>query len=437
MRVLTEFKNFLRISPGDDVAPAVARHFKHNFIVNVLDVTAWLLGDSFVSVSTIMPVFMSTLTDSPLLIGLVPAIMSAGWFLPQLFMAGLVERLPRKLPFAKVLAINERLPYFFLPLLALWLPRAAPDAAIWVFVTLLVWRGLAAGLVALPWQEVIASVIPISHRGRFFGTSHFIGQISGMLGSAIATLIFSKMIYPYNYAVCFFIGMLAMWLSYLFFTMNIEPENSDETEARIKSIAQVKSNLVDFKGFGRIIKEDSNFRFYLISRSLSFMGNMASGFIAVYGIKHFGLADEQVAIFTGLLFLSGIVGYALWGVLGDRVGPKRILLVSGLVWMAALVVALMAQLIWVYYAVFLLLGLAQAGTILGDMVLVMELGDEARRPTYLGLARTLPGVFLLAAPLIGGGLVSISGYPLMFSVSLFFSATGLVLLLKVKDRKRV
>jgi hypothetical protein len=51
-------------------------------------------------------------------------------------------------------------------------------------------------------------------------------------------------------------------------------------------------------------------------------------------------------------------------------------------------------------------------------MLVMELGDEKLRPTYLGMARPLP-VFLLLAPVIGlaGCRLQLCG---MFAVSLGF-----------------
>ena len=87
--MLRNLKNFLRILPEDNVHPEVARHFKHNVYVNTMDMTLFIFGDSFISVNTILPVFAATLTDSPLVIGLIPAIINAGWFLPQRFMAGL------------------------------------------------------------------------------------------------------------------------------------------------------------------------------------------------------------------------------------------------------------------------------------------------------------------------------------------------------------
>jgi MFS family permease len=82
------------------------------------------------------------------------------------------------------------------------------------------------------------------------------------------------------------------------------------------------------------------------------------------------------------------------------------------------------------------MGLSSSGSIMGDLMLVMELGDDARRPTYLGLARTLPGIFLLIAPMLAGVIVKTSGYLVMFIVTLVFMGLGLAFLLPVKDRKR-
>jgi len=332
-------------------------------------------------------------------------------------------------------------PYFIFPLLAISIVKLPTDIVLWILIILLAWKGFAAGFVALPWQEVIAKVIPLSHRSRFFGASRLAGQILGVVGSAISALIFRTVGYPYNYAISFAIALIAMWLAFYFFTLTREPVidvrlEEPESEA-LENVKIPKASLLDIKTFKKILTLDKNFRYYLVSRSFAFMGNMATGFLAVYAVKRFDLADEQAAIFTGLLFLSGIFGYAIWGVLGDKIGPKRILIISWLIWMAALVVAIFASVAWVYYGVFLLLGLSSAGGILGDIILVMELGNEDQRPAYLGLARTLPGIFLLIAPLLAGGVISLSNsYPLMFAISLGFSGLGIIFLLRVKDRIR-
>lgn len=182
-----------------------------------------MLGESFVSVYTILPVFASTLTDSAIVIGLVPALLNAGWFIPQILMAGYVKRLPQKMPFAKIMGFVERLPYIFLSLTAFLLPWISREAAVILFLFVMAWRGFAGGMVALPWQEVIASVIPSPVRSRFFGFSRTLGRILSVLGSAVTTVILALVSYPNNYGISFVIGGVFIWASLLFFIQTKEP----------------------------------------------------------------------------------------------------------------------------------------------------------------------------------------------------------------------
>ena len=95
MNTLTKlFDRLLRINPQDEVPEEVAENFKHNVLVNTGDLSFFFFADSFWSINTILPVFAASLTDSPFLIGFIPAIVNAGWFIPQLFLSGKISKLP-------------------------------------------------------------------------------------------------------------------------------------------------------------------------------------------------------------------------------------------------------------------------------------------------------------------------------------------------------
>lgn len=435
MRLSQSLKHFLRLPTDLPIDNEVRQNFKRNFIYNSMDGIFWLFGESFVSVSTILPVFASTLTDSPVLIGLVPALINAGWFLPQLLMAGHVQRLARKMPFARAMAIVERLPYLVLPLTAYLLHWISVELALVVFMLVTAWRGVASGMVALPWQEVIASVIPSPVRSRFFGISRTIGRIMGVLGSIISGIVLALLTYPNNYALSFLIGAVFIWISYFFFAKTIEPMAGKKDE--IHNHYRQKGLLKDFQEYKLTLRGDLNFVKYLISRTFFQMSSMAFAFLAVYGIQQYRLADEQAAIFTGILFFSGTIGFLFYGWLGDRLGPRTVLLISDGMQAIVLILTILNLGVWSIYLVFLIIGFAQSGYIIGELIIVMELGPDDKRPTYIGLARTLPGFIILIAPLIGGLLVGQLGYRLMFSTALIFSLSGTLLLLGVKDRNRV
>lgn len=447
-------KSFLEaqfsIRPEDNVHPAVAKNFRHNAIINTLDISFFFMADSFWSINTIMPVFAATMTDSPFIIGLIPAIVNAGWFLPQMFLAKRISNMPQIVPYARKMAVLERIPYLLLVVLALLLPLIGNQMGLAVLIILMIWRGLSGGMAGLPWQEMMARVIPLTHRARFFGFSRMVGQGFGVAGAAILGLILAWLKYPYNYAMGFGLAVIIQWISYAFYRQNrdpeIDPEDSllagqaaeeqilPQPEPETKAKSGSKSNVL--ANAGEILRKDGNFRLYILARALSFIGNMGTAFIAVYAIRAFSLNDEQAAIFTALIFASGIVGYALWGAIGDRIGPKKIVALSFVAWALALAIAILTKTIWIYYLVFVFFGIYSAGIGVGDSMLIMELSDEKLRPTYLGMARTLTGAFFLVAPVLAGWLVNSYGYITMFVVALVFTVLSTVLMLRVHDFPR-
>ena len=429
--------NLFRIRPEDNVPVSVAQHFRHNAIINTLDISFFFMADSFWNINTIMPVFAATLTDNPFIIGLMPAIVNAGWFLPQMFLATRITHNSKILPLSVRLGVFERIPYLLFPFLALAIPFIGNSTALILLILLMTWRGVAGGMSALPWQEVMARVIPLSHRARFFGFSRVFGQGAGILGSVLSGVILATLSYPRNYALGFGIAVIIQWLSFASYIQNREPE-PEQTDLPSSNPApsESKKPAIDFSMFGRILKKDANFRLYLVARSISFIGNMATAFIAVYAIKAFHLPDEQAAIFTGVILASGVLGYAFWGAVGDRIGPKKIMVLSFSCWFAALIVAIISKNIWLYYLVFALFGLYQSGVGVGDSMLIMELGEESLRPTYLGMGRTLTGSFLLLAPVLAGSLVARFDYNIMFVVSAFFVSIATLLMTRVKDVPR-
>lgn len=216
--------NIFRIRPEDKVPASVAKNFRHNAIINTLDISFFFMSDSFWNINTIMPVFAATLTDNPFIIGLMPAIVNAGWFLPQMFLASRVTHTRKILPLSIRLGVAERIPYVFFPFLALAIPNIGKSTALILLILLTTWRGIAGGMSALPWQEVMARVIPISHRGRFFGFSRVFGQGAGILGSVITGLILANLSYPRNYALGFAVAVIIQWLSFVSYIQNREPE---------------------------------------------------------------------------------------------------------------------------------------------------------------------------------------------------------------------
>jgi hypothetical protein len=150
----------------------VRRHARWNFNVNLIDIAFITLGISLVSRETVMPVLVSSLTDSKILLGLIPAIYGMGIYLPQLFMANFTERLRYKKPFVAYFGgVGERLPYL-LAGIAVWLwAETQPILALAALLLCLGVTAFAAGASMPAWFDLIAKVIPVQRRGPGWGTA--------------------------------------------------------------------------------------------------------------------------------------------------------------------------------------------------------------------------------------------------------------------------
>jgi MFS family permease len=150
-------------------------HYAWNYTVNLLDGVFFWFGLSFVSSTTILPLFVSKLSDSPVPIALLAVLAQSSWFLPQLFAAGITERIPRMKPVVINLGFfTERFPMWLLPVAAL-LSLRNPLLALVIFFIAYAWHGFGAGLIAPAWSSMLARCFPVERRGRFFGVTSFIG----------------------------------------------------------------------------------------------------------------------------------------------------------------------------------------------------------------------------------------------------------------------
>ena len=396
---------------------------RRNVIVNVLDAGMWLFGISFMSTTTILPVFVRHLTDSPLLIGLIPAILDMGWFLPQLVIAPYVQG-RRQYGIVLVLGLIERIPFIVFPLL-LWLWPALASASLLsllVFFGLLVLRAFGSGIVAAPWQEFIARIIPLPIRGRFFSAQQLVGNVLALGGAALAAVVLERYPYPTNFTICFGIGAASLMVSWGFLALSREPAVEDAPAAHNRF------NRAYITRLREILQTDHNFRAFLLSRACAYMGTMALGFLAVAAITRFNLSDAQAAIFTTLMIVGGTLGNVCWGPLADRIGYKLVLWIGTVLWMLALLLAVVGTVVEVTYVVFVLVGMSSAASIVADLGIVMEFGTAEERPTYVGLARTITAPFLAIAPLLGGLIAQFTSYRMLMLAALPFAALSLYLL---------
>lgn len=403
--------------------------YRYNFIVNLLDGGFFGSALGFASFITVIPLFVNTMTDSAILIGLIPAIHSVGWQLPQLFTANRVSRLQRFKPMVLLVTINERLPFFGLGLVAWFLPTLGPKLGLWITFALLIWQGMGGGFTATAWQSMIAKIIPEARHGTFFGAQSAVANLFASGAGVVAGLLLEKLELPYNYALCFFIAALSMGISYFFISQTREelltPEKKDSPTSSF------------YRNLVAILKRDRRFRWFLVVRSLSQLSVIAFSFYTVYAVRTLGMTEAIAGLMMGVYTVGQIVANPIMGWIGDNWNHPAVMVIGA---MAATVSALVAwaapHLSWFYLA-FILAGIANVAIWTIGLAMTLKFGSISERPVYIGLANTLVAPFTILAPLLGGWLADYAGFEYTFILSAVFGViTAIVLVLTLREPLR-
>jgi MFS family permease len=408
------------VSAGEaETAAEVEQHYRWNLAMNLLDGGLFWFGLSFLSAATIMPLFVRKLTDSTLAVGLVAVVSSGAWFLPQLFAAHWIERLPRMLPVViRAGFFLERLPIWLFVPVAL-LAGSWPAAALLSFFFVYLWRGLGGGLVGPAWQDLIARCFPVNRRGRFLGTASFIGAGAAVAGAALSAWLLERVPFPQNFATIFAIAAVAITVAWVFLSRTREPAQppSRRPVQRERFLARLP----------RVLRSDRNFRRFLSARWLVALGGMGSGFLTVAAVDHWQVSDATVGLFTTALWLGEMLGYLCFGLLADRFGNKLSLELGTAALVTAFVLAWLAPGPGWFYAVFALLGIHLSALLSSGILVTLEFSAAEQRPTYVGIANTSIGLVNVAAPLAGTWLATV-GYGPLFAASAAASLAALAAL---------
>ncbi len=177
-----------------------------------------------------------------------------------------------------------------------------------------------------------------------------------------------------------------------------------------------------------VLRKDRNFRMYLLSQIIFSLSGMATGFLVVYTVKTWNLPDAQASGFTIALQIGLALANLFFGFLSDRKGHKLSLEICMLLSVLSLGLAIVAPSPLWFFPIFFLRGAVNAGTFISGTSIVYEFTDAENRPTYIGLANTIPGVAGTIAPLIGGWLAGAISYQAMFILSAIIGAISWALL---------
>ena len=282
---------------------------------------------------------------------------------------------------------------------------------------MLIWTAYAfiSGIVAVPYNDIVARSVPSKLRSRLLATRFFGGGVLALGVIAIADRLVGAYAFPLSYAAIIAMASILMFISSGIFTALGEPETTIEKPEKPGFFQYLKD------GVG-VFKTDQIFRKFVFAQWCGGAVLMAMPFYIVQADSS-GINLENVALLLAAQTTGALVSNPLWGWWGDKFGKVSLLkgIAIGRVVPPAIVLTLALfgasfsqNMFSLYIGIFFVLGALANGLTIAVIGFLMEISPDHLRPSYSGYfnAITAPA-FLL--PLFAGIIATLFGLNIVFA----------------------
>lgn len=404
-----------------------------NFNAISFDAIFFNTASAFLDPGTVIPSFVSMLTDSPILIGLTTTIRNCGWFLPQLLVAHRVQALPYKKPVVLWAGGSLRLSAGIMAFSTLLAARNS-NMALLLFYLFFVILSFSDGITGVPWIDIFAKSIPPERRGRYYALTQFLGgSLAFGAGLIIKKILDSEhLVFPNNYFIIFMLGFILAVMSFISFTR--VKERMSETQPVQECLGEFLSRIP------QLFKQDVTLRKLVLINTLVRFFFLPLPFYVIFAVEKLGLSGDMVGYFVSSQMLGYVLAGIVFGRINDYSGSRAVILITASATMLQPVLALVSQFlhmkgypfIFLYTAIFALIGATYSGVWVGIFNYLLKIAPEENRPLYIGLLNTVtaPTTFL---PIIGGLVINKFNYTFLFAATFAAVLTGCLMSFTIKE----
>ncbi len=410
--------------------------YRHNFFYGVFEIVFFVIAITFVDPSTILPLFATLIYGSPIFIGIIATLFNGGTLFPQVFFYRYVEKKEKKKALFIKLALFRSGTWAIMGLFLLLFPS---NYLLLRYILLLVVSAFALliSVEDIVWADLIGKIVDPKKRGSFIGIGSFLGGIFAIgVGLFVKWILSNKspLGFPFNFSLIFFLTSFFFFLSvFSFWFVKVADDRISEKEQVFSPFNEVL----------HLLKTNLNFSRYILVNFISNAFLMSLPFFLLYGMKVFSLPGKEVGLFMVSQNIGRAVFTYFFGLMGDKMGHKSVLVVSNLLALFILGVVLFAHKIsmwfsikYLFYVVFLLSGAVLSGKFVGSVNYLLAIAPKGKVPAFRGISNSLISISLLFFPSAGGFILKYLSYEFLFVLTIFFLfiSTSLSFTLK-KDRE--
>ncbi|MCK4655282.1 MAG: MFS transporter [Candidatus Cloacimonetes bacterium] len=271
----------------------------------------------------------------------------------------------------------------------------------------------------------------IVHRkdiGKVSGWGWSVGYIGGLIALLlILPLVHNKWIRLVFPAVAFFFGFFAIPT---FLLLKEIKKPSKRTNYFKTAFGRIRTSIRNIRHFKELVK-------YIISYLVYNDGIIiVISFAAIYGATRFGMNEKQLITYFIIANLTSMIGAFVFGYILDKIGAKRTISITLLIWIGVVVWAFLCNNVNEFYLVGMLAGIAIGSSQSSSRSMLVLLTPQDKMAEFFGFYSVTGRLASIMGPLIYGEISRITGNQrwAILSIVLFF-IVGAVLLQTVNETK--
>ena len=358
------------------------------------------LGDLLCNPKTVLTWLMGVVGAPPGLTSLLVPIRESGSMLPQLFISGLVKRVPRRKWVFAAGGVGQAVSVIAMGASALLFEGAVAG---WAIVVSLVVFSLARCLSSIASKEVLGKTISKGRRGRISGVA---GSVSGLIGLSGALLVLLGVNQEVGKATYgwFLVGGACFYFIAAFVMTLVREEQSEELDSDLSGDLRERLGLV---------WTDQVLRKFVVVRTLLLGSALASPYLVVLSQQQ-GFDLRSLAGFVLAGGLASALSSILWGRLSDRSSRMAMMagaMIAGGIGLAGVLIVkgagALADQLWIWPLLFFLMNVGYSGVRIGRKTYVVDISGDENRIDYVSASNTLIALMLLALGGVGSAIQSL------------------------------
>lgn len=376
--------------------PPDSRYVGRNFICHCLEGGLYMGGTAFLAPESVMPAMVKTLGGASAIIAMMPVVLPAAFAVAGLFVAPIIERLPRFKPWVVSFGLLQRLPYLATGLILLWAEHI-DDALLPIVVLTPAVSGLIGGIGMVAWMEMVTRMIPARARAASWAIRYIIQAIIGVAAGSVIHFVLTHHPGREGYAWLHLstFGLLFLsWFSQLFMKEPLDDQarTVPPDQHYFRYLASLPSLLTAQPHLIKLI----------IARFTGMGYLMVVSFLTIHALHVTGRPEADEGRFVTMQAVGTVLGSLLGGWVGYKSGGKVLLQSSRIVCLVLCALVATTTSFSGFVLAYFALGFGLFLDRVGDLTLAAELCPIERRTTLqalLGFANVF--AFLLATFISG------------------------------------